>query len=149
MDTPYASGATGFPGEGGRDSSPATGVETQRLLTDAHRDDADAGSSEPTTSAGAGGVALREELARMKGELDALMARAATLSDHELASARDQLLARFSSVRHAARGVASDAREQWGRGVDFTSDYVRENPWQSVAIAAGAGMLISLLTGRD
>lgn len=31
---------------------------------------------------------------------------------------------------------------------DSAEDYVRENPWQSVGIAAGAGLLLGLLLSR-
>jgi len=30
-----------------------------------------------------------------------------------------------------------------------TSDYVQENPWQTIAIAAGVGFLIGMLVMRD
>jgi ElaB/YqjD/DUF883 family membrane-anchored ribosome-binding protein len=31
---------------------------------------------------------------------------------------------------------------------DATDEYVRENPWQSVGIAAGVGLLLGLLLSR-
>lgn len=92
---------------------------------------------------------LREELSGLKNDLDALMLHASTLSDSELREARDRIMARFSSMRYAARGLAEQAGKQFSQGRDVTADYVREKPLQSVALAAGVGMLIGALLRRD
>jgi ElaB/YqjD/DUF883 family membrane-anchored ribosome-binding protein len=57
-------------------------------------------------------------------------------------------MARFSSMRYAARGLADQAGKQINQGMDVTVDYVRERPLQSVAIAAGVGALMGLLLTR-
>ncbi len=92
---------------------------------------------------------MREELANLKGDLDALMSHASTLTEIELREARDRILARFSSMRYAARGIASQAGRQFSQGKDMTVDYVRDKPLQSVAIAAGVGLLLGMLMRRD
>ena len=94
-------------------------------------------------------LGLREELANLKADLDALMSHASTLTETELREARDRIMARFSSLRHAARGVAEQAARQLSHGREITSDYVRDKPLQSVAIAAGAGLLLGMLLRRD
>jgi ElaB/YqjD/DUF883 family membrane-anchored ribosome-binding protein len=92
---------------------------------------------------------LRDELSHLKSDLDALMLHASTLSESELREARDRIVARFSSMRHAAKGIAEQAGRQLTQGRDVTADYVRERPLQSVALAAGVGMLIGALLRRD
>lgn len=92
---------------------------------------------------------LRDELSSLKGDLDALMLHASTLSESELREARDRIVARFSSMRYAAKGIAEQAGRQLSQGRDVTADYVREKPLQSVALAAGVGMLIGALLRRD
>lgn len=92
---------------------------------------------------------MREELANLKNDLDALMSHASTLTETELSEARDRILARFSSMRYAARGIAAQAGKQFSQGRDMTVDYVRDKPLQSVAIAAGAGLLLGMLMRRD
>jgi ElaB/YqjD/DUF883 family membrane-anchored ribosome-binding protein len=44
-----------------------------------------------------------------------------------------------------AEAAVVDTAKQVGRVAD---DYVHENPWRSVGIAAGAGLIIGLLIGR-
>ena len=44
-----------------------------------------------------------------------------------------------------AQAAAIDRAKQVGRATD---DYVHENPWRSVGIAAGIGLVVGLLIGR-
>ncbi len=108
-------------------------------------------ATSPTSSMPGVGKALRmrEELSTLKSDLDALMSHASTLSETELREARDRILARFSSMRFAARGMAEQATRQFSQGRDITADYVRDKPLQSVAIAAGIGLLIGAMLRRD
>jgi len=100
-------------------------------------------------SQSASSSSLREELSDLKSDLDALMSHASTLTDKELQEARDRIMGRFSSMRFAARGMAAQASKQLNDGMDVTVDYVRERPLQSVAIAAGAGLLLGALMRRS
>ncbi len=92
---------------------------------------------------------LRDELSILKSDLDALMSHASTLNEHELQEARDRILARFSSMRYAARGIAEQATRQFSHGRDMTVDYVKDKPLQSVALAAGLGLLIGTILRRS
>ncbi len=44
-----------------------------------------------------------------------------------------------------AEAVLVDKAKQVGRAAD---DYVQDNPWRSVGVAAGIGLLVGLLIGR-
>ena len=103
------------------------------------------------TQAGAASKAsrIRDDLTNLKNDLDALMSHASTLSEGELHEARDRILARFSSLRFSARGIAEQAGRQFNQSRDLTVDYVRDKPLQSVAIAAGVGMLLGAMLRRD
>jgi ElaB/YqjD/DUF883 family membrane-anchored ribosome-binding protein len=52
-----------------------------------------------------------------------------------------QAKARLSSIEDEALRRAREV-------ADATDEYVRENPWQSVGIAAGIGLLLGLLLAR-
>ncbi|HEY8609281.1 MAG TPA: DUF883 domain-containing protein [Noviherbaspirillum sp.] len=93
-------------------------------------------------------ASLRSELSSLKSDLDSLVDRSASLSDEELTQAHAQLMAKFSSVRYAAKGIASEASRQLNRGVETTTGYVKEKPMQSVAVAVGTGLLLGMLFGR-
>ncbi|HYD94914.1 MAG TPA: DUF883 domain-containing protein [Noviherbaspirillum sp.] len=91
---------------------------------------------------------LRSELSSLKNDLDALVNRSASMSDDELTAAHAQLMAKFSSVRYAAKGIASEATRQLNRGMESTTTYVKDKPMQSVAVAVGTGLLLGLLFKR-
>lgn len=93
-------------------------------------------------------ASLRSDLTQLKSDLDALMGRASSMSDQELSEAHDRILSQFSSMRHAARGMAAEASRQLTRSVDVTTDYVKDKPMQSVAVAAGLGLFLGMLLRR-
>ena len=94
-------------------------------------------------------LGLRQELANLKEDLDALMSHASTLTESELCEARDRLMARFSSMKNVARGIAGQATRQLAQSRDVTIEFIRERPFQSAVIAAGTGILLGLLFKRD
>ncbi|HVK94132.1 MAG TPA: DUF883 domain-containing protein [Noviherbaspirillum sp.] len=91
---------------------------------------------------------LRSELSSLKNELDSLVNRSPSLSDDDLMQAHAQLMAKFSSVRYAAKGIASEASRQLNRSVETTTEYVKDKPMQSVAVAVGTGLLLGMLFKR-
>jgi len=63
-----------------------------------------------------------------------------------------ELRSKIESRLHDARATLAEAQEavvdnakKVGRATD---DYVHENPWKSVGIAAGVGLLVGILIGR-
>jgi ElaB/YqjD/DUF883 family membrane-anchored ribosome-binding protein len=93
-------------------------------------------------------VTLRSELSNLKNDLDSLVTRAPSLSDEELSQAHARLMQQFSSLRFAAKGIANQASRQLNRGVETTTEYMKERPVQSVAVAIGAGVLLGMLMKR-
>ena len=128
---------------------PTSGSETTGLHKD--RD-----TSSGSTASGAAGSShlgskatrMRDDLSNLKSDLDALMSHASTLNENELREARDRILARFSSMRYAARGITDQAGRQFSQGREMTVDYVRDKPLQAVAIAAGVGLLLGAMMRR-
>jgi ElaB/YqjD/DUF883 family membrane-anchored ribosome-binding protein len=56
---------------------------------------------------------------------------------------------RASEAKQQFSHKASDAKQQLNQGVDVTTEYIKERPLQSVAIAAGVGFLLGALLRRD
>lgn len=101
-----------------------------------------------SNSAQQSAASLRTELSSLKSDLDALVNRSASLSDEELIQAHAKLMAKFGTMRYAARGIATEAGRQINRGVETTTTYVKDKPVQSVAVAVGTGLLLGLLFKR-
>ena len=54
-----------------------------------------------------------------------------------------------ASMRQTAQSMAGQASKQLSHGVDVTTDYVKQKPLQSVAIAAGVGLLVGALLRKQ
>ena len=80
--------------------------------------------------------------------LRALLRLTASQAGEKVGELRVRMQENLVSARHkladAEAAIVARAREA-GRAAD---DYVHENPWSSVGIAAGVGFLIGLLVGR-
>ena len=94
------------------------------------------------------GVVASEELAHLRADLSDLISRLSSLSETEVEEAKEKLLEKIASTREAATEMANDAREQFDHGVEYSKDYVKEHPMQSVGYAALAGFLLGLLITR-
>ncbi len=76
-------------------------------------------------------------LAATAGEADGRLADLRARARENLALAREKLADADAAVRAHARRAAT-----------ATDDYVHDNPWQSIGVAAAIGMLVGVLLGR-
>jgi ElaB/YqjD/DUF883 family membrane-anchored ribosome-binding protein len=98
-----------------------TTAQTDKLMADLRLVVADAEELLRTTAGQAG-----EGAAELRAKVQASLARARD----SLAQAQDAAIAKARAA---------------GRAAD---DYVHENPWRSIGVAAGFGLLVGLLIGR-
>jgi len=94
------------------------------------------------------GAVAQGEMSTLRTELDSLISRISSMSEVELAAAKDSLLATIESTQVATKGIAADVTHHLNHGVGVTTDYVKERPLQSVAVAAGIGILLGMLISR-
>mgnify|MGYP001555063702 CR=1 FL=1 len=85
-------------------------------------------------------------------DLHALVAQAEemagdTLSEHG-EDAVNALRSRFQAAQERFSHLYEGAKKQVTVGAKATDEAIRENPYQALAIAAGAGLLLGLLLGR-
>ncbi|MFZ6647369.1 DUF883 family protein [Undibacterium sp. TJN25] len=95
------------------------------------------------------GSVASDEMANLKADLDELIARLPSLSDLDLNAAKEKLLEQIATAKEAANQATLSAREKVSQGVDVAGGYVKDRPFQSVALAAGVGILIGMLIARD
>lgn len=85
-------------------------------------------------------------------ELQALVAEAEkmvgdSLSEHT-GEAVSALRARYEAAQERMGEMYAGARTRVIAGAKCTDAAIRENPYQSIAIAAGVGLLVGVLLGR-
>jgi ElaB/YqjD/DUF883 family membrane-anchored ribosome-binding protein len=91
---------------------------------------------------------LIDELRAVMAEAEALVA---TTADDVGERAKQARAKAAESVERAQAGIddlETQLAERAKALLDDTADYVRENPWQSLGIAAAVGLLVGALLGR-
>ena len=87
------------------------------------------------------GGKLAEELRELVSEAEALLR---TSTETVGAAGREQAEATIADLRKRLTSLERQVKER-ARDVD---DYVRDNPWQAVAMAGGVALLLGLIMGR-
>lgn len=84
----------------------------------------------------------------LMSDVDDLVRATASQSGEKLAEARSKAQQALQAARAAVARAEAAATEQAKLAAKATDQYVQDNPWTAIGIAAGAGLLIGLLVGR-
>ena len=96
------------------------------------------------TDAAAKPQEILDELRTLVAEAEKMMDTTVEQSEDALGSLR----ARFESAQERVAELYAGARKKVVAGAKYTDTAIRENPYQSLAIALGAGLLVGVLLGR-
>jgi ElaB/YqjD/DUF883 family membrane-anchored ribosome-binding protein len=91
---------------------------------------------------------LVAECKRLLADTEALLERAKSVSADAYALARDELDRKVATLRVRYDELTDRAAIGAERARVETDRYVRENPWQSVAIAAAVGAIVGVALTR-
>lgn len=91
---------------------------------------------------------LMKDLRVVVADAEELLRATAGQAGEKVASARERIQESLS----AAKGRLVDAEqamvEKTRQAARVTDEYVHENPWRSVGVAAGVGLIIGMLISR-
>ena len=88
---------------------------------------------------------LLQDLQALVAEAETMMT--ASVSEHS-SEALDTLRTRFHAAQERFSDLYEGARKKVVAGAKCTDETIRANPYQSIAIAAGVGLLVGVLLGR-
>jgi ElaB/YqjD/DUF883 family membrane-anchored ribosome-binding protein len=91
---------------------------------------------------------LLEDLQAVMREAEAFLQATAKHTGEQAEAVRSRAGESLQQARECLSTMEEEALQGVRDAAAATQDYVRKNPWQSVAIAAGAGLLIGLLLRR-
>jgi ElaB/YqjD/DUF883 family membrane-anchored ribosome-binding protein len=91
---------------------------------------------------------LIAECRRLVADTEALLDRIKSISSEAYALARVELDRKIATLRQRYDELADEASLRTQRARVQTDRYVRENPWQSIAIAAAAGAVLGVALTR-
>ena len=90
---------------------------------------------------------LVQDLGAVITDAEGLLRSVAAEGGERAGAVRADLEARLRNVRARLGELQGTVTDQARAAYDTTDTYVRGNPWQSVAVAAGIGAIIGLVAG--
>ena len=91
---------------------------------------------------------LMNDLRVVVADAEALLRATAGQAGEKMAEVRARAEESLRAARSSLEDTGADVAARARAGADAADAYVRENPWASIGIAAGAGFLIGYLIGR-
>lgn len=88
---------------------------------------------------------LLKELRTLVAEAEKMMGDGLTEHSEE---ALEAVRARFEAVQERLAHLYEGTKQKFIKGVRYTDHKIRENPYQSLAIALGVGVLAGVIIGR-
>lgn len=92
--------------------------------------------------------ALVKDFTDVLAEAETLLKQAAKESGDRATDLRTQVEAKLRSAKIRLHDLHGDATESAKAAARVTDDYVRDNPWQAIGIAAAIGFLAGLALSR-
>jgi ElaB/YqjD/DUF883 family membrane-anchored ribosome-binding protein len=92
---------------------------------------------------------LIEDLKVVAQDVEELLRATASQTGEKIAAARSRAEESLRSAQVRLNEASDEAAARTRAAASATDDYVRENPWQAVAIAAGVGFVIGFLLARS
>lgn len=84
------------------------------------------------------------EIQTLSAHAQELLNATSTVSGDTISAARDKLQASLQSVGEQVEGLKNDVMERGRRAAEQADGYVRENPWQAIALGVVAGLTIGM-----
>ena len=91
---------------------------------------------------------LVEDLKVVMRDAEALIKATSAQTGEKIQEVRARAEESLRQARTRLTALEDEALQRAREMADATETYVRENPWQSVGIAAGVGLLVGLLLSR-
>lgn len=91
---------------------------------------------------------LVNDLKTVMEDAEALIKATSTLTGEKIQEVRARAEASLRQAKVRMTEVEEEAMRRAREIADAADEYVRENPWQSVGVAAGIGLVLGLLIAR-
>lgn len=88
---------------------------------------------------------LLEELRTLVADAEKMVGESIETSEDAVSALRE----RYEAAQERLADVYEGAKRKVTEGAKYTDETIRENPYQSIAVAAGIGLLTGLLLGRS
>lgn len=91
---------------------------------------------------------LVDDLSAVLGEAEDMLKRAAVETGDKARDLRSQVETKLLRAKLRLQEIEGEAVDRAKEAVRATDDYVHDNPWQAIGVAAAVGLAIGLLLNR-
>ena len=91
---------------------------------------------------------LLADLKTVMNDAEALLRATSSQTGEKIQEVRARAEESLRQAKQRLMTIEDEALRRAREVADATDEYVRDNPWQSVGIAAGVGLLVGLLLAR-
>ena len=91
---------------------------------------------------------LVDDFATVLSEAEEMLKRAATETGDKARDLRAQVETKLLRAKLRLQELEGEAVDRTKAAAQATDDYVHDNPWQAIGIAAAVGVLVGLLMNR-
>ncbi|HUO95322.1 MAG TPA: DUF883 family protein [Steroidobacteraceae bacterium] len=91
---------------------------------------------------------LMEDLRTVVADAEALLSATAHDASEKARDARERATGSVEQARKRLEELEEDLRKRAQAAADDAGRYVKDNPWQSIGIAAAVGVVVGLILGR-
>ena len=91
---------------------------------------------------------ILDDLRRVVDDAEGLVRETANVAGERAQDARSRATESLRQARQRLHGMEEELVTRARDAAKDTDRYVRDNPWQSIGVAAGVGLLLGLLIGR-
>jgi ElaB/YqjD/DUF883 family membrane-anchored ribosome-binding protein len=91
---------------------------------------------------------LVEDFSAVLAEAEDMLKRAATETGEKARDLRSQVEAKLLTAKLKMQELEGQAIDQAKAAARATDDYVHDNPWQAIGVAAAVGFLVGLVISR-
>ncbi len=91
---------------------------------------------------------LMSEFRNLIAEGESLLRATSSLSGEALANAREKFRGQLATAKQRAANYTAIARARGRDAAVMADDYVHDNPWAAIGVAAGVGFVIGALMAR-
>jgi ElaB/YqjD/DUF883 family membrane-anchored ribosome-binding protein len=95
-----------------------------------------------------GGDAGRDEWHRLVADVEDLVKKVANVDDEEIAHIRAKVQDTLDRAKSSAGAGIAAVRGRAEHASEATDEYVRENPWAAIGVAAAVGIIIGFVASR-
>lgn len=92
---------------------------------------------------------LLDDFNKIASDTETLLREIAAVPGDKASALRAAVQENLSTARKRVRELQGLAYERGSAAIEATDDYVHENPWMLIGLAAGVGFLLGLTVRRD